>query len=74
MGTAYFQDTGKPAPHTSRLAAVLEELDVIIPCNPASARGLHWTLNAQLLGLDSSSAQADVSPILEEFLALEDED
>ncbi|HGW3656260.1 TPA: hypothetical protein ACNH47_001663 [Pseudomonas aeruginosa] len=74
MGTAYFQDTGKPAPHTSRLAAVLEELDVIIPCNPASARGLHWTLNAQLLGLDSSSAQVDVSPILEEFLALEDED
>lgn len=74
MGTAYFQATGKPAPHTSRLAAVLEELDIIIPCSSALARGLHWTLNTQLLGLKDASSRVDVSPILEDFLALEDED
>ena len=74
MGTAYFQVTGKPAPHTSRLAAVLEELDIIIPCSSALARGLHWTLNTQLLGLKDASSRVDVSPILEDFLALEDED
>lgn len=74
MGTAYFQATGNPAPDTSRLATVLEELDIIIPCNSATARGLHWMLSTQLLGLKDSSSQVDVSPILKEFLALEDED
>ncbi|GJN55073.1 hypothetical protein [Pseudomonas tohonis] len=74
LGVAYFQCTGKSAKHTSRLAAVLEELAIINPCNPAPARGLHWKLNTRLLGLDEQSTQVDISPILKAFLDLEDED
>lgn len=74
MGTAYFQATDRNPPETSKLAAVLEELDIIIPFNPAPAKGMHWTLNTHLLGLNQPQDQVNISSILGEFLALADED
>ena len=54
LGTAYYLATGKKGnpPDASFLAAVLiEAMDAIIPTESASSAALHWTLNAEKLGL-----------------------
>ena len=59
LGTAYYLATDKKGnpPDASFLAAVLiEAMAAIIPTKSASSAALHWTLNAEKLGLDKSQS------------------
>lgn len=48
LGTAYHQASNRGAPETSKLAAILEDLDVLTrTAPPAGSRGLHFRINAQ---------------------------
>jgi hypothetical protein len=69
MGTAYYRVTGKSAAFTSKLAAALEDLNVILPVRPSRGSGLHWVLNLEMLQLDSPSSPADVTAVFEELEA-----
>lgn len=64
VGSAYFQATGKNPPNTSRLVAVLEDLAILSRFVPAPKKGLHWTINANLLNLNCRKDRIDIRPVL----------
>jgi hypothetical protein len=73
LGTAWFKALGKNPPESSKVAAVLEEIGILLPDDSTSARGLHWVLNATLLDLDKLEGKVDIKPVLQASLAEADE-
>lgn len=69
FGTAYYRVTRKSPAFTSKLAAVLEDLNIIHPVRRPQTPGLHWVLNLDLLRLDVPAKQVNVAPVLEELEA-----
>ncbi len=73
LGTAWFKALDRNPPESSKVAAVLEELGVLLPTDSASARGLQWVLNATLLEIDEGEEKVDIKPVLQACLAQADE-
>jgi hypothetical protein len=63
LGTAYLVITGKGAPNSSKLAAVLEDLRIFVPFAVPRTRDLRWTINSELLAI-SKIEELDIGPIL----------
>lgn len=61
LGSIYYQVTGKSSANTSRLAAILEDQCVFIPCNQGN---LHWALDVSALGLNEDSKKVGIRPYL----------
>ncbi|HEV3431553.1 MAG TPA: hypothetical protein VG320_27055 [Paraburkholderia sp.] len=65
LGVAYVQAGGNNAPNTSKLAAILQDLDVFEPCFDRPGPGRHWTLNLEALGL--VDGKVNIRPWLNEY-------
>lgn len=61
LGVAYYTASGKPAPYTSRLAAMLQDLGLFI----AQAQPKGWRLDTTILQLETPTSQVDVTRALE---------
>ncbi len=68
LGACYFKVTQNNPPDTSKLAAVLEEVGVIVRAKSAQSRGLHWRLETDRLRSSESSGRFDVRRALDDFL------
>jgi hypothetical protein len=73
LGTAYFKATGKPAPHSSRLAAILEELGLFTRERRPGTNALHWRLNYQALGFDTLMCPIGMRTVLTRLQQVESE-
>lgn len=73
LGTAYFKATGKPAPHSSRLAAILEELGLCIRDRRPGTNALHWRLDYKALGFDTPTSPIDMRTVLARLQQVESE-
>jgi len=67
MGTAYYKATRNNPPNTSKLAAVLEDMQIIVPVLTPE-KGMHWTLNQELQQMQNQQGTIDVGPVLKDFL------
>lgn len=73
LGTAYFKATGKPAPHSSKLAAILEELGLFVRYRQSGTNALHWILDYQALGFDTAASPIDMRVVLARLQQVESE-
>ncbi|WP_205194575.1 hypothetical protein [Burkholderia sp. Ax-1719] len=64
LGVAYVDAGGNNAPNTSKLAAILQDLNVLVRCYDAPGNGAHWTLNKDALGL--VDGRVNIRPWLDE--------
>ncbi|MGI3745864.1 MAG: hypothetical protein ACRYF8_10235 [Janthinobacterium lividum] len=69
LGTAYYRATRRSAAYASKLAAILEDLNIFRPVQTPRTSGLHWALNRDLLKLDTPATRVDVTPVLKELEA-----
>jgi hypothetical protein len=67
MGTAYHRVTRKSPAFTSKLAPILEDLNIIQPIRTKRASSLHWVLNLALLQLDAPTGAVDIAIVLSEL-------
>lgn len=67
LGVAYYQTCQRNPPDTSRLAAVLEDQQILLRVHVENSRGLHWKINSDLLGLSSKVSVVDVRSILNQI-------
>ncbi|MBB3259959.1 hypothetical protein F4827_005031 [Paraburkholderia bannensis] len=66
LGKCYRAAGGSNPPDTSKLAAILQEFEVFKRCYSPPAKGKHWTLNKDALGLEDG--QANIRPWLDGYL------
>jgi hypothetical protein len=66
VGMAYLDAGGPNAPDTSKLAAILEDFEIFMPCFDLPGRGRHWTFNQDALGL--VDGQVNIRPWLNDRL------
>lgn len=64
LGVAYVQAGGHNAPNTSKLAAILQDLNVFERCYAHRGNGARWTLNKDALGL--VDGEVNIRPWLNE--------
>jgi hypothetical protein len=69
LGTAYYRVTRKSPAFTSRLAAILEDLNIIHPVRSSNIVGLHWVLNLNLLRVDAHANCLDVTTVFQDLEA-----
>lgn len=69
LGTAYYRATRKSSAFTSRLAAILEDLNIVHPVRVPGTATLHWVFNLDLLRLDAHSNCLDVTTVFQELEA-----
>ncbi|WP_318866084.1 hypothetical protein [Pseudomonas soli] len=70
LGHAYFATTGRNPPDTSKLAAVLEDLQLIQRVAVPGNGNLHWRISPALL---ATSDGIDITPWVDEFLKVQSE-
>lgn len=68
LGTAFWKETARGAGHTSRLAAVLQSIEVFKRFENLSAGGMHWTLNQETLNVDRNSGKVNIRPYLDAII------
>jgi len=68
LGTAFWNATNKSAGHTSRLAAVLQSIEVFKRFENPPAGGMHWTLNLETLNVDRISGKVNIRPHLDAII------
>ena len=69
LGTAYYRATRRSAAYASKLAAIMEDLNIFHPIRTPRTSGLHWALNRDLLKLDTPAKRVDVTSALKELEA-----
>lgn len=69
LGTAYYRATRRSAAYASKLAAIMEDLNIFHPVRMPRTSGLHWALNRELLKLDTPAKRVDVTPVLKDLEA-----
>ena len=67
LGTAFWKETGKSAGHTSRLAAVLQCIEIFKACENAPTAAKYWSLNRETLQVDGSG-KVNIRPYLDAFI------
>lgn len=67
LGTAFWKETRRSAGYTSRLAAVLESIDVFEACENPPTPAKYWSLNIEALGVDESG-NVNIRPYLDSVI------
>ncbi len=67
LGVAFWKETGKSAGHTSRLAAVLQCIEVFKACENAPTPAKYWSLNRETLHVDGSG-KVNIRPYLDAII------
>ncbi|MFM0500785.1 hypothetical protein [Paraburkholderia caffeinilytica] len=67
LGTAFWKETGRRAGYTSRLAAVLQCIEVFKACENAPTAAKYWRLNRETLHVDGSG-KVNIRPYLDAII------
>ncbi|MBN3808965.1 hypothetical protein [Paraburkholderia sp. Ac-20347] len=68
FGRAFWEETKRSPRYTSRLAAVLQSIDVFVRCENPPANGRHWTLEFETLGIKSAADRVNIRPHLDDVI------
>jgi hypothetical protein len=67
LGTAFWKGTARGAGYTSRLAAVLQCIEVFQACENAPTTAKYWSLNRETLHVDGSG-KVNIRPYLDTII------